>query len=181
MVVSVEDVVDMLGIADPSAAQEARIEEELLAAHADIEDYLNRPLIPVVVTRAGMWKDPRYDEMDWRAWPWAVDDYDDDVVVLDATVSSDGSWTVELRIGFDGPGTPGVARYVKSHVREALTADPEFTAVGRKVRSVSAEGQSISYDTGSGAHGAAGSTGSLESLRRHRRYSAHRAPSRTTI
>jgi len=175
------DLADQLGIANPTQAQEDRIYEEILNAQADVEDFLNRPLFGFEVVRAGVWKDYRYPPESWRAWPWASEEYDDDIAVRAYTANPDGTYDVTLFVGLDGPNTNGVVRYVKSHVRQVLTNDPGFDAIARKITSVSAEGQSISYDKGSGAKGAAGSAATLDSLDRHRRRAAHRAPTRTRI
>jgi hypothetical protein len=175
------DLANQLGIESPTAKQEDRIYEEILNAQADVEDYLNRSLFTYTVSRTNEWKDYRFPPDNFRAWPWATDEYDDDIAVTASTENPDGTWNVTLKVGFDGANTNGVVRYVKAHVREVLRNDPDFTAIARRISSVSAEGQSISYDKGSVAEGAAGASATLDSLRRHRRHSAHRAQSRTFV
>ena len=182
MVVDPLDLADEFGIQDPTERQEDRIRSEILNAQADLEDFLNRDsLFPVEVTRTGVWKHPSWPTEHFKAWPWATDEYDDDIAITAATANGDGTWDVTLKVGLDGPNTHGIVRFVKAHVREVLLDDPDFAALPRRITSVSAEGQSISYDKGSVAAGAAGASPNMYGLRRYRRHSAHRVSSHTYV
>lgn len=182
LVMGVLDMASVLGLDAPTLQQQDLIEDWMLDAQGDVEDYLNRPIFPFEVTRDDAWKVAGRDDLDWRAWPWVLDEYDDEYRVVSASANGDGTWTVTLSVGLDGPNTRGIVTYVKEAVRERARHDAAFPTIERVVSSVSAEGQSLSYaDKGSAAKGDPGGVRGLDTLRRHRRFSAKRARTRTAI
>jgi hypothetical protein len=172
-------------------------------AQADVQTYLNRPLIPAqhVVTDAYPTTTESQWLYDWRAWPGISEMFNDRVAVVDVVEQSDGAYTVTVRVGLDGAAEPGIRRYVTAHAmnQPGLTRLWRDTAAGKQasrvVTSVSAEGQSVGFSVVNPSGGAAagqqsggdprpGDLPTLASLRRHQRASVYQRrgepfPSRT--
>ncbi|GHF33650.1 hypothetical protein GCM10010218_13430 [Streptomyces mashuensis] len=168
LVGSPEAVADALGVPLPlTSPQRSRYEEEIRNAQADVAAYLNRPsLVPRATTLRGVtprWTDA-LDDID--AWPVHLDDIAE---VVSCRPNSDGTYDVDLLVGLNGAQEESVVRYVVAHAAESIRQRQDQGAgAGRRVSSVSAEGQSISYDAAPAA-GQAGALPTIDSLSRLRR------------
>ncbi|NGO67896.1 hypothetical protein [Streptomyces boncukensis] len=166
LVGSPEAVADALGVALPlTAAQRGRYEQTLRDAQADVVAYLNRPLVPRAVTLRAVSPSGIGDPEDPCSWP--VDLSDDFVEVTAWRQNPDGTYDVDLLVGLDGAREEKVVRYVVAHAAESIRQRPDQDG-GRRVSSVSAEGQSISYESApsTGQAGALPTLASLNGLRR---------------
>ncbi|MGA5135233.1 hypothetical protein ACPCTO_36200 [Streptomyces olivoreticuli] len=168
LVSSPEAVADALGVPLPlSAAQRAAYEQALRAAQADVAAYLGRPLVPRVVTLRAL--TPRWTDALEEAGSWPLPDEDDFVEVTSYRSRGDGTYDVDFLVGLNGVEEETAVRYVTAHAAESERQRPEgFGGTGRRVSSVSAEGQSISYDSApvAGQAGALPTLSSLSGLRR---------------
>ncbi|WP_328333337.1 hypothetical protein [Streptomyces sp. NBC_00455] len=170
LVASPEAVADALGVTLPLAsAQRSTYETEIRNAQADVAAYLGRALVPAVTTRRGLtpyWTDALEDADAWHL------DVDDIAEVISYRANGDGTYDVDLLVGLDGAKEESVVRYVVAHAAESLRqrTDQATTAAGsgRRVSSVSAEGQSVSYDSAP-TTGQAGALPTINSLNRLRR------------
>ncbi|GGW95201.1 hypothetical protein [Streptomyces noursei] len=167
LVGSPEAVADALGVPLPlTSAQRSTYEEEIRNAQADVAAYLNRPLVPTATTLRGVtphWTDALDDI---EAWPIQLDDIAE---VITYRANTDGTYDVDLLVGLNGTQEEAVVRYVVAHAAESARQRPDqSTGSGRRVTSVSAEGQSISYDSAP-TTGQAGALPTINSLNRLRR------------
>ncbi len=189
-----------MAIARPTVAQVARklrlsdeqIEEYELdlrdaidEAVADVEGILNRPIIPVSQTLTG--RVPFYgatDLLDGAAWSGLVDELDDDFTITAATPvvgSNPQAYDLTVMVGLDGAAEPVIVRFIKAAAVASIRNDPALPGVGtRLVTSVSADGQSVSYEKGPaggggrGSASAAGAGPTSDSLSRFRRHAIYR-------
>ena len=166
---SPEQVADQLGVPLPlDAAQRERYTEHLQDAQADVVGYLGRPVVP----RAALLENVRPAPgslLDADVWP--IDGLDDTVDVVTYEELPDGAYNVRVNVGLDGAAIKPIVRYIVAHAAEMARQQPAPSAGpggGRRVSSVSAEGQSVSYESAPAA-GAAGALPSLGSLSRYRR------------
>ncbi|MER7937934.1 MULTISPECIES: hypothetical protein [unclassified Streptomyces] len=167
LVASPEDLAEELGVALPlTAVQREDYRTRLGKAQADVAAYLKRPLVPRPRTLKEAVPLPFCDPSGARAWP--LPDVDDIVTVESQIQEDDGRYTVRLRIGLDAAAEPPIVRYVLAHAAEAARNSPTSGDGGRRVSSVSAEGQSVSYEA-SPLAGAAGALPTLDSLGDYRR------------
>lgn len=173
LVVDPGKIAGKLGITAPSPQQLEKIADAILDCQADVEAFLNRPLFAQAATMSAAVQDATYDVTDWRAWPEARV-YDDRIEVVSATANGDGTWTVQLKVGLDGPNDRRVVRYVSAHAVQSILNDANSGMGKRQVTSVSAEGQSISYAQGSVADGAAGALPNIKTLAALKRRAVHR-------
>jgi len=165
LVTSPEAVAGMLRVPLPlSPEQREDFIEEILRAQTDVAGYLGRPLMPRVVRLASRMPIFGGDPGRWESWRGSVDD-DEDFEVDAWTEHPDGSFDVTLRVGLDGAAELPIQRYVAAHASEALRASGVYGQ--RRVSSVSAEGQSVSYEATPTA-AAAGALPTLESLDSYR-------------
>lgn len=171
LVASPEAVGDALGIPLPlDSAQRSTYETEIRNAQADVAAYLGRTLVPTATTLRGItpsWTD-RLDDAD--AWHLTVDDFAE---VISYRANADGTYDVDLLVGLNGAGEESVVRYVVAHAAECVRQRSEpgtgaTTGPGRRVSSVSAEGQSVSYESAPAA-GQAGAPPTMASLNKLRR------------
>ncbi|MFG2141835.1 hypothetical protein [Streptomyces sp. NPDC048650] len=166
LVGSPEAVADALGVPLPlSSAQRGAYEEEIRNAQADVAAYLNRPLVPTATTLRAVtpyWTDA-LDDID--AWPALLDDIAE---VITYRANPDGTYDVDLLVGLNGAQEETVVRYVVAHAAESVRQRPDQRGPGRRVSSVSAEGQSISYESAP-TTGQAGALPTINSLNRLRR------------
>ncbi|MFZ3557209.1 hypothetical protein [Streptomyces sp. BH055] len=169
LVGSPEQLADALSVPLPlSDAQRAAYAEEIRTAQADVAAYLNRPLIPSRTTLPSRTPYLGGDLNDLYTWGPHLD-FDDVAEVAGYRANADGTYDVDVQIGLDGAKENSIVRYVIAHAAEALRQRPTAGgASGRRVTSVSAEGQSISYDAAPTA-GQAGALPTLDSLKRLRR------------
>lgn len=169
LVTSPEAVAKELGVPLPITAEQR---DDLLTAirkaQSDVVGYLGQPVIPQLVTRTALtphWgRDERLEDTD--SWPFDADDL---VQVSAYRARGDGTYDVDFLVGFDGAANDPVVRYVTTHAAESERNRPGGVgAQGRRVSSVSAEGQSISYESAPTA-GQAGALPTLDSLSRWKR------------
>ncbi|MGG2460128.1 hypothetical protein ACO0M4_09960 [Streptomyces sp. RGM 3693] len=149
-----------------TSAQRSTYEQEVRNAQADVAAYLNRSLVPTATMLRGLtprWADA-LDDID----AWSLD-LNDIAEVVSYRSNSDGTYDVDLLVGLNGAKEEAVVRYVVAHAAESVRQRPDqTTGPGRRVSSVSAEGQSISYDS-SPTTGQAGAPPTINSLNRLRR------------
>ncbi|MER7951968.1 hypothetical protein ABTY59_31715 [Streptomyces sp. NPDC096079] len=167
LVTSPEAVATELGATLPLTAEQR---DDLLTAirkaQADVVGYLGQPVIPRIVTGSAL--APRWNgELeDVDTWPFETDDL---VHVVSYRERQDGTYDVDFLLGLDGAAVEPVVRYVTTHAAETERNRPGGVgAQGRRVSSVSAEGQSISYEAEPTA-GQAGALPTLDSLSRWKR------------
>ncbi|MEU9781506.1 hypothetical protein AB0H92_11115 [Streptomyces phaeochromogenes] len=169
LVTSPEAVAKELGVPLPLTAEQR---DDLLTAirkaQADVVGYLGQPVIPQLVTRTALtphWgRDDRLE--DAASWPFEGDDL---VQVSAYRDRGNGTYDVDFRVGFDGAAIDPVIRYVTTHAAESERLRPGGVgSQGRRVSSVSAEGQSISYESAP-TTGQAGALPELSSLSRWKR------------
>ena len=170
------------GIETPTQGQLDSIAEATLDCQADVENFLNRPLIPQSVTLDGIYPMPGFDPDSWRAWPDGHQ-FDDDYAVGSRTQGPDGSWSVTFLVGLNGPGTHPIVRYVAAHTLRTLREDESYGfEIERDVTSVSAEGQSLQMVARPSEDGAVGALPKIKTLDRFKRRSLHqRAPRREPL
>lgn len=107
---------------------------------ADVEGRLGRPVMPVLIT----------DTLPWNPEGW---DYSVTPVIerLSATAREDGEYDVTYRAGINAATDPAyrpIRRYITAAAAEAFRVSPPGVALQlQRVRSMSVEGQSITYDT----------------------------------
>ncbi|MER6109378.1 hypothetical protein [Streptomyces hirsutus] len=168
LVTSPEAVADALGIPLPvTAEQRDTLETAIRAAQAAVVGYLNRPLVPRTVTLAAV--TPRWTDDLGNPEAWPLPDQDDQVEVIAYRPRGDGTYDVTFLVGLNGAAQEEVVTYVIAHAAESERQRPGGVgSTGRRVSSVSAEGQSISYESAP-IPGQAGALPTLESLRRLRR------------
>ncbi|WNZ14976.1 hypothetical protein [Streptomyces sp. 11x1] len=147
LIASAEEMADELGVTLPlTAALRERYWTKIRAAQADVSSYLGRPLVPTprrLLDVTPLWG---YALNDPQAWP--IQQFDDVVTVIGHVDNLDGTFTVDLLVGLDAATEEPIVRYVVAHAAEAIRNDPTAPESGtRRVTSVSAEGQSISYDS----------------------------------
>ncbi|CAM5235664.1 hypothetical protein [Streptomyces griseomycini] len=169
LVTSPEAVAGELGMPLPLTPEQR---DDLLTAirkaQADVVAYLGQPVIPQLITRTALtpYQRGRQELEDAESWPFEADDL---VQVSAYRDRGDGTYDVDFLVGFDGAANDAVVRYVTTHAAEAERLRPGGVgAQGRRVSSVSAEGQSISYESAP-TTGQAGSLPELSSLSRWKR------------
>ena len=174
LVVDPAKIATKFGLSDPTPAQLETITDAIIDCQSDVIGYLNRDLFPVEATLAGIYPAPGWPLDHWKAWPDARV-YDDTIAVVSSVANPDGTYDVTFKVGLDGPNDARVARFVKAHAVQSLLNDANSGMGKRQITSISAEGQSVSYDKGSVAEGAAGSLPSLKSLNAIKRRAVYRA------
>jgi hypothetical protein len=151
LVVSVDEVALRAGLPRPVPEdQAALLTAAIVDAQEDLEGYLGRALTPRVYTDSGVWPEPSGG---WRLVHSPV------IEVLEVTAEAwpsgtpTGMYTVKYRAGLDAAGDPElgpVRRFVRAHA----VYSPEVRRLVRQVaadsgrvpRSVSVDGQSVSYE-----------------------------------
>ncbi|QOV40156.1 hypothetical protein IM697_18185 [Streptomyces ferrugineus] len=169
LVTSPEAVAKELGVPLPlDAEQRDDLLTAIRKAQADVVAYLGQPAIPQLVTRTALTPYWHRDEDlgDPKSWPFEADDL---VQVSAYRPRGDGTYDVDFLVGFDGAAIDPVVRYVTTHAAESERNRPGGVgSQGRRVSSVSAEGQSISYES-EPTTGQAGALPTLDSLSRWKR------------
>lgn len=168
LIVSAEEIAEELGVALPiTAVQREHFWRAIRKAQADVTGYLGRPIVPAPRVLPRERPVFGYDLDDSRAW--LIDQGDDVVTVVSHIDNLDGTYGVQILTGLDGASEEPIRRYVIAHAAETVRNDPALSQDGtRRVTSVSAEGQSISYDSAP-LPGQAGSAPSIDSLSGYRR------------
>ncbi|MEU6755986.1 hypothetical protein [Streptomyces sp. NPDC046685] len=168
LVASPESVADELGVSLPlTAAQRTALQNAVRKAQADVTSYLGRTLVPRATTLRAV--TPRWTDALEDPESWPLPDPDDIIEVAAYRPLGDGTYDVDFLIGLNGATEEPIVRYVTSHAAESERQRPGgVVADGRRVSSVSAEGQSISYETSpaAGQPGALPAIDTLSSLRR---------------
>jgi len=120
----------------------------------------------------------RYPLEDERSWD-LYDELGDAYRVIAATPDSEGSYTLDLLVGLDGPNERPIVRFVTAHAEQSVRGNPALKHLyARKVTSVSAEGQSINYGDSAPGKQDAGAGPDLTSLRRYKRVALHKVEGR---
>jgi hypothetical protein len=166
LVVQPADLADYLGIASPTSDQLAAFGRSLADAQADVTGYLGWPIPPATKTEHNLW--PAAD-----GWRLEIDPgHVVEVVSADAELDTDnvptGYWTVTYRYGLDVTNDPGSELYpIWRFILRHAAASPEVARVWRAatgatsgVKSVSTDGQSITYDAVAVPGGGGGAAGS---------------------
>ncbi|WP_330335718.1 hypothetical protein OHS33_38720 (plasmid) [Streptomyces sp. NBC_00536] len=167
LLVSPEQIAEEVGIPLPlTAAQREALRVDIGKAQADVSSYLGRPLIPRPHALRGVSPLYGYDLSDARAWP--APSYDDITTVLSYTPTADGHYDVRLLVGLHAAEEEPIVRYVVAHATEMIRNKPGSGDGERRVTSVSAEGQSVSYDSAP-VTGQAGALPALDSLSGYRK------------
>lgn len=157
-------------------------------AQADVVGYLNRAIVPSPYTETG-----RYDV----GGQWNLTPLDDPIIEITSVIAETsggqptGLFTIAYTAGLDAKNDPALSP-IRRYVTAAAMNSPEFTLLWKTatkakgdIKSVTTEGQSISYDKptlGGGGKGQAGEIPSLDSVGFWRRLSVyqrkteHRAP-----
>ncbi|MEQ7008476.1 hypothetical protein ABN028_20080 [Actinopolymorpha sp. B17G11] len=177
-VVPTEDVARLLGLPDPLPADKAwQIEQALLDAEGAVVGHIGRPIVAVEKTLTDQYPVPGIALTDPDAWPDAQVQLDDRIKVLETTATEGGRFTVRFLVGLDVANDPELRRiytFIRDSAVESLRNNPDGGIGTRRVSSVSAEGQSVSYanDTPGGA-AAPGAPPTLDSLNRWKRRAAY--------
>lgn len=170
LLASAEQIADKLKIPLPLTAQQREeFRDAITDAQSDVAGYLMQPLIPQPRTLTAVYPLYGYDLYDPRAWP--LRSVDDVVTVTGYSEKEDGTYDVQLLLGLNAAAEPPIVRYVIAHAVEALRNDPAGSpdaGAGRRVTSLSAEGQSVSYDSAP-TEGQAGALPTLASLAGYRK------------
>lgn len=185
LIVPVEKVAPWVGL-DPlllTNPQTAVITDAILDAQAKVEAFLLRPITnPVQVTRTGLYPDPAADLGDYAAWPDArVDDSVVRVVSYTPTVGLDGAYDVVFAAGIDATTDPEftpIRTFVRQDAVATLMDSPVIPLSNRKIKSVSAEGQSVTYESAPQSPDAAGGALTVSALRKWKRYAVGQATAR---
>ncbi|MGC4950905.1 hypothetical protein ACLQ2N_32535 [Streptomyces sp. DT224] len=170
LLASAEQIADKLKVPLPlSAQQRETFRDAITDAQSDVAGYLMQPLLPQPRTLAGVHPVYGWDLYDARAWP--LHDVDDIVTVVSYSENPDGSYDVQLLTGLNAAREEPIVRYVIAHAAESIRNDPGTAGgdgAGRRVTSLSAEGQSVSYDAAP-LEGQAGALPTLASLAGYRK------------
>jgi hypothetical protein len=172
LLVSPESIAVLAGVGLPlNSAQREIITGAITDAQSDVRTYLGRVIVPTLYTETG-----RHDNGHGQ---WNLDP--DNVPLLEVLAvtpeTSDGTatgrFTITYRAGLDAKNDPDLSPIVR-YVKAAALNSPEIilmwkaaTRARGDVKSVTTDGQSISYDTpslGGGGAAGSGSPGALPNL-----------------
>lgn len=172
MLVSPESIGVKAGMTLPLTSEQREIiTDAILDAQSDVGAYLARAILPTVYTETG-----RYDN-GTGGWNISEDNWPL-IEVLDATPETrdgqlTGLYTITYRAGLDAKNDPALYPIIR-YVKAAALNSPEVTRLWKTatktkgdVKSVTTEGQSITYDKatlGGGGTAGSGAPGSLPTL-----------------
>ena len=143
-------------------------------AQADVEAHIGRTIVPQVLTVENLLPDTAYPLTENAAWPQVTAD---DTYRVRSVEQVGAAYTVTFLLGLDGAAEAPILRYVRAAAVESLRNNPKVgDAMPKRIRSVSAEGQSLSFDNGSTADGASGSLPNIKMLDRYKMPRAFRRP-----
>src|SRR5690606_8618469 len=135
-------------ITDPSEAVLETLADAIRDAMVDVEAYLGRPITPRTVTETRLWPNL------FGGWTLRHDDILEVISAEPETTAegqATGYYTVTYTYGMAAVSDPGLGA-IRRYVTAAAMNSPAVTALWRTVtgavgdiRSVSAEGQSVSY------------------------------------
>lgn len=183
LLVTPDDVMSRVGVDPEDTDLLLRAKRAILDAQADVEGYIRRGLFPVERTLPSVYP---VTSINWglgdvRAWPDVLFMVQDVFTVVSSTPNGDGSFQLVVNVGLDGLNESPIVRFVTRHAAETLRNDPVlFNTVQKRVKSVSAEGQSLTYELGSMAEGDVGAPPKLSSLARYRIPSVYTSPTPPT-
>lgn len=180
-VVTPWDVAVAVGLTLPlTDIQRIRLSAAIDRAQAKVGDYLNRPLLPEARTFTHRQPLTGYELTDPAAWPDVKREADDTIDVTAVTVV-DYSYTVDVLVGLNAATDPrlqAVRDWIIADAAGQMVAATGDARLGtREVTSVSADGQSVSYQQAgtqaTGDTGVAGGKPELRALRKWRRMPVH--------
>ena len=175
MIVTPEKVAARAGFTGSITDLYEELVDFILDAQADVEAHLRRSIVRSERVVNGETPYDTTNLSDVAVWPAAaVLSMEDDVEVKSWALQPDGTYTVTFYVGLDGAEVRPILRYVTEHAAAMFKA--KAMPQDRTVRSVSAEGQSISWE-GTPTSGP-GAPPTLDSLNHWRRYSSAFHPSR---
>ncbi len=182
LLVEPDSVARRLGVALPlSATQRERVVDAIRDAQAEVEGELNRAIVPETRVFPNALPVIGGDPRTVTTWP-ALAVVDDRVSIASFTANTDGTFRLTVRVGLDGIKERPIVRYVTAAAVEALRHDPSVTPLlgeHRRVNSLSAEGQSITFEAAAPAANAeAGARPTLKSLRQYKRHAAYQRQTR---
>jgi hypothetical protein len=151
LVVQPEELAERIEIPVPLTAEHRRVlTDALLDAQTDVEGYLGRPVVPSLYTEADRWS---YDDVNFNLTMLGdeplVRIVDVTAQVYDGVLS--GYYTVQYLAGIDARTDPvlrPIRRYILLHALNSPEVGrlwKQVTKAKGEVRSVSAEGQSVSF------------------------------------
>ncbi|HEY1177012.1 MAG TPA: hypothetical protein VGF17_12715 [Phytomonospora sp.] len=177
LLVSVTEVAEWLDIPVPSLdnRQTNILTRSITSAQNKVAAHLNRRLVAENHTLTELYWDSRYEQTDTRAWPEAAPYFTDDYTPVTAVTSATdpAAYDVTFKVGLDVAGDPDcgiILDFILQDTLEALINSPFIAEVRRQIKSVSAEGQSVTYEARPTTPAAAGGALTLDSLIRFRRY-----------
>lgn len=172
LILSPEALATKIGVALPlTTERRSTLRDAIVAAQADVCAYLGRDsLVPTQRTETGL----------WDAGPEWLLNCDEDVISIVSTIPEQdlggaptGTYTVIYLAGLDAANDPAlepIRRYVIAHAKN----QPEVTDLWRvatntkgRVKTLSAEGQSVTFETpslGGGGKTGSGDPGSLPNI-----------------
>jgi len=177
LVVSPEELAVKLGLPLPISVQDRMtLSDAILDAQTDVVAYLGRPILPTLVTER-------------RTWPWPIGGWElsqspvieilEEIEILDEDGDPTGYWDIIYRAGLDARSDEQlrpIQRLVLTLAGQSDAAvrmwattgygsvDTEGSGLGpRRVKSISTEGQALSYEYGRPGDGgqSAGTAGSI--------------------
>lgn len=172
LIVSADVVGRKLGLTTLTGPQREVIEDEILDAQDAVVGHLGRPIAPEESVRTELSPKHGEDLMSWRAWGLL---FDDEFTVKSAVQDEKGTYTVTFLVGLDGTKVRAIARYVRAHAVEAVRLNSSNQMGERAITSMSAEGQSLAFESTKIAAGDAGALPTLASLDKYVRRSAYQA------
>jgi hypothetical protein len=170
LVVDVDDVARQLKLDTPVDSDTAEtLRQAILDAQADVEAYLNRPIVPVLQTARNLWP---------SITGWQIDD--DVISIVSATPetypdggTATGLFTVTYYAGLDARNDPTLRPIVR-YVTAAAKNDAAVVDIWREqvrprgaMTSISTDGQSASFAAptlGGGGEAGSGSPGALPKI-----------------
>lgn len=148
LIVSIADLAPRLGWSPPNAEQRRALTDALEDAHDDVEAYLGQPITPTTATETGRFA---------YANGWELER--EPLRIVSATPEKGpggeltGMFTVTYEWGLDAAGDPELRPIRRYIIAQALQHPSVVTLwqasqgdAARRVRSLSAEGQSVSFD-----------------------------------
>jgi hypothetical protein len=162
LVVSPEELATRLGLPLPiSAADRTALADSILDAQTDVVSYLGRPILPALITERRSWPWPLGG---WKLSQSPVIEVITEIEVFDDVDQPTGYWDVTYRAGLDARSDESlrpIRRLVLALAAQSDNSVRLWTESGhgaaatddaglgpRRIKSVSAEGQSVSYEFG---------------------------------
>jgi hypothetical protein len=169
LIVSLDEVARRAGLSLPLSpdVRQALI-DAITDAQADVEGFLGQPLIPQQYGPEGSY---RYGAAG-LAQSYRLEQGPVTAILAEDPSTDPTYFYVTYLAGLDARNVPAITRYVRSHAASLVRQHPRAKEWGvkRGIRSVSVDGQSVSYDNeGTTVAGGVGSLPTLDSLSMYRR------------